>query len=146
MTWDKHSGNLSPEGILVCEEAKTSDHYCSPSSKAFERYQTLWTTLRELKGADPDYGVKLIGVLERYGVSVTRENHSTKNLPIGELRKIFSNNLEETKNQLIELNLSNALEIDRLIMDLYQLVSDPALTMRFSGSCQVAGIKKGVSM
>lgn len=132
---------LSPDGILACEEAKTSDHACNPQNQAFNRYYEIWSHLRTKKGADPEYGLVLSTLFKKHGLEVKYERHTTRSLPIGQLREIFPLNLEETREQVINCQLSNDAEISRLIVELYNLVNDSRYEMRFSGSIQIAGKK-----
>lgn len=134
---------LAPNGKLACEEAKTSEHYCSPNNPAFNRYYEIWSGIRRLKGADPELGPKLAELYEMAGLSQITTKLVTRDLPLGErTRLIFGYNLNEIGDEAIKLQLTTEQELEELKTSIHQLIQRDDVTLRFSGSVQATGINQ----
>src|SRR5262245_56677564 len=54
---------LRPGGVIVVEDVDFRGHFCHPESPAFQRYVELYTQAVRRRGADPDIGPRLPGLL-----------------------------------------------------------------------------------
>lgn len=54
---------LKPGGTVVVEDIDFTGHFCHPDSAAFRRYVELYTRAVQLRGADPNIGPRLPGML-----------------------------------------------------------------------------------
>jgi ubiquinone/menaquinone biosynthesis C-methylase UbiE len=134
---------LSPGGILACEEAKTSGHYCNPPSNDFNKYLDTWTRLRIAKGADPDFGLKLPGLFNSLKMQNVEYHLCEHDLNSKEERRIFELNIKECAEPAISAHLASREELVSLRGSLMKLGDeDPnKRTLRFSSSVQVWGQK-----
>ena len=59
---------VHPGGMIVIEDVDFAGHFCYPPNAAFARYVALYQTAVRLRGADPDLGPRLPGILDDAGV------------------------------------------------------------------------------
>jgi SAM-dependent methyltransferase len=60
---------LEPGGVLIVEDVDTSAMFCAPPSEAFQRFKELYIAAVQARGADPNIGPRLPGLLRSAGLS-----------------------------------------------------------------------------
>jgi hypothetical protein len=65
---------LRPGGVLVVEDVDFRGHFCHPESLAFSRYVELYTKTAQRRGADPNIGPRLPGLLIEAGFEAVQIN------------------------------------------------------------------------
>ncbi len=58
---------LQPKGLLLIEDTDFSGHFSYPSSRAFNRYVSIYQRLLKKRGADANLGQKLVRLLQEAG-------------------------------------------------------------------------------
>jgi SAM-dependent methyltransferase len=115
---------LRPGGVAVVEDIDFRGHFCEPDSPAFRRYVELYTHAVHRKGADPNIGPRLPGLL-RDGGCQNVEMHVVQPAGLdGEVKLIGPITLENIADSVIAEGLASRQELDAVIRALYAFAED----------------------
>jgi SAM-dependent methyltransferase len=119
----RHS--LRPGGILVVEDIDFRGYFCYPESAAFWRYVELYTRTAQRRGADPNIGPRLPGLLTEAGFEGVQVNVVQPTGITGEVKLISPLTMENIADAVLAEGLASRVEIDQLIDELYEFARAP---------------------
>ncbi len=136
---EKARGALRPGGALILEDLEIDASFCYPPCAAFETYCRLFHTAAERRGADPNIGPKLFGMMRAAGfvdlhVNVVQPVHAGE-----EGKETTVSTLVNIAAAVIEDGLATASEIDAAIAELDAFTRLPDTIIGFPRIFQVWG-------
>ncbi|MDX2171036.1 MAG: methyltransferase domain-containing protein [Deltaproteobacteria bacterium] len=133
-------GVLRPGGRMVVEDIDFTGHFAHPDAPAFRRYVYLYTQVVQRRGADPNIGLRLPGLLLAagyggVGVQVVQPAGLT-----GEVKELSPLTLESIVDALVDEGLATADEVAATVRDLYAFARDPGTLMSLPRIVQAWGV------
>jgi SAM-dependent methyltransferase len=130
---------LRPGGALVVEDIDFTGSFCYPPSAAYEKYCQLYRAAVERRGADPDIGPKLFGILRQAGladlhVELVQPVHTGE-----EGKEVSLSTLINIASAVVEEGLATAGELDATIAELEAFTKRPDTLIGFPRIFQVWG-------
>jgi SAM-dependent methyltransferase len=116
---------LRPGGIVAVEDIDFRGYFCHPESAAFWRYVELYTRTAQRRGADPNIGPRLPGLLTAAGFEGVQMNVVQLAGTTGEVKLITPLTMENIAEAVLVEGLATEAEIDQLIDELYEFARDP---------------------
>jgi SAM-dependent methyltransferase len=116
---------LRPGGVLVVEDIDFNGSFCYPESAAHRRYVELYQQSAQRRGADPNIGPRLPGLLaaarlEKIGMNVVQPAGLE-----GEVKVISALTLENIADAVYAEGLASPDEMEATVAALYDLARDP---------------------
>jgi SAM-dependent methyltransferase len=116
---------LRPGGVFVVEDIDASGHFCYPESAAHRRYVELYQQSVARRGADPNIGPRLPGLLAAAGIERIGMNVVQPAAFEGETKLISAITLENIADAVYAEGLASPDEVEALIAALNELARDP---------------------
>jgi ubiquinone/menaquinone biosynthesis C-methylase UbiE len=116
---------LNPGGALAVEDVDFRGHFCHPESAAFSRYIELYTKTAQRRGADPNIGPRLPGLLIKAGFQTVQINVVQLAAISDESKLMAPLTMENIADSVLAEGLASRAEVDRLVHDLYEFAHDP---------------------
>jgi len=116
---------LHPGGVLVVEDVDFRGHFSYPDSPAFSRYVELYTKTAQLRGADPNIGPRLPGLLIESGFEAVQINLVQLAAMSDESKLMAPLTMESIADSVLAEGLASHAEVDRLVHKLYEFAHDP---------------------
>jgi hypothetical protein len=113
------AARLAPGGVLVVEDIDASAQFCHPACHAFERFVTLYGEVVRARGADPDIGPKLPGLLQIAGLRDVGMRVVQPAGMKGEVKLLSPITFEAIADAVVAEGLDSRDELDRLIDQLW---------------------------
>ena len=130
---------LRPGGRAVVEDIDFTGHFAHPDTAAFRRYVALYTAVVQRRGADPNIGPRLPGLLLSAGY-VDVGVHVVQPAGIaGEVKLIAPVTMESIAEPLLAEGLASRAEIEAIVSDLYAYAADPTTLMSLPRIVQAWG-------
>jgi SAM-dependent methyltransferase len=119
------AAQLAVGGTLVVEDIDFRGHFCHPDSPAFWRYVDLYTRAVSARGADPNIGPRLPGLLQHAGLDAVGMNVIQPAGFEGEVKLISPITLEAIAGAVTATGLATAEEIEQTASELYAFAARP---------------------
>jgi ubiquinone/menaquinone biosynthesis C-methylase UbiE len=116
---------MQPGGVLAVEDVEFRGHFCHPDSPAFSRYVELYTKTAQLRGADPNIGPRLPGLLIESGFEAVQINLVQLAAMSDESKLMAPLTMESIADSVLAEGLASHAEVDRLVHKLYEFAHDP---------------------
>jgi ubiquinone/menaquinone biosynthesis C-methylase UbiE len=116
---------LHPGGVLVVEDVDFRGHFSYPDSPAFSRYVELYTKTGQRRGADPNIGPRLPGLLREAGFEAVHLNLVQLAAMSDESKLMAPLTMENIADSVLTEGLASHAEIDQLVHELYEFARDP---------------------
>jgi SAM-dependent methyltransferase len=111
---------LKPGGVLIIEEIDFAGHFCWPPCAAFERYQELYTKAVRLRGADPNIGPRLPGMLLDLGCQRVQMHVIHPAGYTGDVKLMSAITMEKISSAVVAAGLATESEVQQIAVDLYE--------------------------
>jgi SAM-dependent methyltransferase len=116
---------LHPGGALVVEDVDFRGHFCHPENRSFSRYVELYIKTAERRGADPNIGPRLPGLLVAAGLKAVRINLVQVVGMSDESKLMAPLTMENIADSVLTEGLASHVEIHQLVHELYEFAHDP---------------------
>lgn len=130
---------LTPGGILVVEDIDFSGHFCYPESSAFRNYVTWYSDAVRGRGADPDIGPRLPGLLTGAGLDDVGMYVVQPAGTSGEVKMLCPITLEAIAEAVLAAGLATDEEFQRTVDDLYAFAQTDGTVMSIPRIVQAWG-------
>jgi 2-polyprenyl-3-methyl-5-hydroxy-6-metoxy-1,4-benzoquinol methylase len=120
---------LGPGGLLIVEDIDYSGHFIHPPSPAFAAYVDLYRRTALARGAHPDIGPRLPGLLEAAGLTPAELQVVQPAAVRGEVKLANAITMEAIAESVLAAGLATRAEIDRVVGELYRLAGDETTVM-----------------
>ncbi|MGH7786667.1 MAG: methyltransferase domain-containing protein [Candidatus Binatia bacterium] len=132
-------GRVRPGGLAIVEDIDFRGHFCEPDHPSFRRFVDLYTQVVRGRGADPDIGPRLPGLLldvgaEHVGMHVVQPAGID-----GEVKLIAALTMENIADAVLTAGAASRAEIDALVRDLFSLARDGRTAMSLPRMVQAWG-------
>jgi SAM-dependent methyltransferase len=132
---------LRPGGLAVVEDIDFTGHFCWPDSPAFRRYVALYSDVVRRRGADPDIGPRLPGLLLDGGFRNVQMNVVQAAGIDGEVKLIAPVTMESIVDAVLGANLVSRNELDAIVDELYAVAEDGCTFMSLPRVVQAWGYR-----
>jgi ubiquinone/menaquinone biosynthesis C-methylase UbiE len=122
---EKMRRTIRPGGILVVQDIDFRGHFCHPECAAFSRYIELYTQTASRRGADPNIGPRLPGLLTKAGLEAVQMNVVQSAAMSGEVKLMAPLTMENIADAVLAEGLAVRVELDRIVDELYEFARDP---------------------
>jgi SAM-dependent methyltransferase len=116
---------VHPGGILAVQDIDFRGHFCHPECATFSRYVELYTKAAEQRGADPNIGPRLPGLLTNAGFESVQINVVQLAAISGESKLMAPLTMENIADSVLAEGLASRAEVDRLVHELDEFARDP---------------------
>jgi ubiquinone/menaquinone biosynthesis C-methylase UbiE len=116
-------------GVVVLEDIDFTGSFCYPPNRAYDRYVELYTLAVQKRGADPNIGPRLPGMLQAAGCERVDMNVVQPAGITGEAKLVTPITMENIGDAVRENGLADAGEIASIVSDLYDFAHDPRSVM-----------------
>ncbi|MGD9764087.1 MAG: methyltransferase domain-containing protein [Candidatus Binatia bacterium] len=130
---------LRRAGVLAVEDVDFTGHFCEPELPAFRRYVELYTRTAQRRGADPNLGPRLPGLLRAAGFSQVEMRVVQPAGFDGEVKLMAPLTMDNIGPAVIAAGFATAAEIDRLVAELYAAARDGRTVMSIPRIVQAWG-------
>jgi SAM-dependent methyltransferase len=110
---------LAPGGALIVEDIDFSGHFCHPDSSAFWRYVEWYTHAVQSRGADPNIGPRLPGLLADAGLDQIEMHVVQPAGTRGEVKSISPITLEAIADAVLAAGLTTPQQLVQTVDELY---------------------------
>jgi SAM-dependent methyltransferase len=115
---------LQPGGVVIVEDIDFTGYFCHPYAAALWRYVELYTQAVRRRGGDPNIGPRLPGLLLDVGFERVQMNVVQPAGIEGEVKLINPITMENIADCVLAEGLATRNEVDRVIVELYELSRD----------------------
>jgi len=126
-------------GIIVVEDVDFAGSFCYPICPAYERYVELYQKVVQRKGADPNIGPKLAGMLRKAGAKGIQLNVVQPTHMQGEGKLMASMTMERISGAVISEGLATESEAQEIVNELNHAATDCETAMSLPRVFQVWG-------
>jgi SAM-dependent methyltransferase len=137
------AGLLAPGGLVVVEDIDYRGHFVHPPSAAFAAYVELYRRTAQARGADPDIGPRLPGLLEEAGIRPAQLNVVQPTAMRGEEKLISAITMEAIADAVLQAGSATRAEVEEIVDELYRLGRDETTVMGTVRVVQAWGRKAG---
>ncbi len=130
---------LGPGGVLAVEDTDFSGHFIHPPAEAFTAYVDLYSRAARLRGADPDIGPRLPGMLRSAGLGEVEVQVAQPAGCRGEVKLVAAITLEAIAGALLAAGLATRAQLDAHIAELHRLAHDDVTVMSVVRAVQAWG-------
>ena len=116
---------MRPGGVIIVEDVDFRGHFAEPDCPALRRYVELYTKSVQARGADPNIGPRLPGLLREAGFE---DVHLSLVQPValqGGIKRLTGVTLETTSDAILADGYTNELELREMSEQLYAFARDP---------------------
>jgi SAM-dependent methyltransferase len=131
--------HLRPGGVCLVEDIDCRGHFCEPDNATFRRYVELYTTLARRRGADPDIGPRLPGLLLQAGYADVQMQVVQPAGLLGDVKVIAAITLENIVDGLLAEGLATRDGVAEDIAALRTFADDPRSVMSLPRVVQAWG-------
>jgi SAM-dependent methyltransferase len=110
---------LAPGGVVIVEDIDFTGHFCHPHSDSFWRYVDWYSTAVQARGADPNIGPRLPGLLRDAGLVDVGVNVVQPAGMTGEAKIISPMTLENIADAVLGAEIATHDELAETVDDLY---------------------------
>lgn len=142
---DRMRDLLAPGGLLVIEDIDFSGHFVHPPAEAFAAYVDLYGQAARLRGADPDIGPRLPGLLRSAGLEGTAMQVAQPAGFQGEVKLVAAITLEGIADAVLAAGLATQERVDATIAGLHRLAQDDTTVMSIARIVQAWARKPGAA-
>jgi SAM-dependent methyltransferase len=139
---ERLAAQLAPGGVLIVEDIDYSGHFIHPPSPAFAAYIDLYRRAALARGAHPDIGPRLPGLLQAAGLAPAEMQVVQPAALRGEVKLANAVTMEAIADSVLAAGLATRAEIDRIVDELYRLARDETTVMSIPRIVQTWGRKK----
>ena len=107
------------------EDVDFRGHFCHPESAAFSRYVELYTKTAQQRGADPNIGPRLPGLLTKSGFQTVQIKVIQVAAMSDESKLMAPITMENIAGSVLAEGLASLAEVDQLVHELYEFARDP---------------------
>jgi SAM-dependent methyltransferase len=132
---------LVPGGLLVIEDIHLSGSFIHPPSAAFAAYLDLYRRTARLRGADPEIGPRLPGMLEAAGIASVAMHVVQPAGLRGEVKLIGAVTMAAIADAVLAADLATRERIEAIVAELHRLGRDETTVMSIPRIVQVWGRK-----
>jgi SAM-dependent methyltransferase len=134
-------GFLRPGGVAIVEDIDFRGHFCHPEHLAFRRYVTLYSEVVRAKGADPDIGPRLPGLLRDAGLENVQMHVVQPAGFEGDVKLIAALTLENIADAVLAADLTTEDDLQAAIRELYAIAEDRTTVMSVPRVVQAWGTR-----
>jgi SAM-dependent methyltransferase len=116
---DNVMAQLAPGGVVVVEDIDFRGHFCYPASAAFDNFVAWYTAAVQGRGADPNIGPRLPGMLVAAGLDGVAMNVVQPAGISGDIKVIAPITLEAIGDAVLEAGLASSDELNTAVDELY---------------------------
>ena len=117
--------HLRPGGVMIVEDIDFRGHFAEPDCPALRRFVELYTQVVQSRGADPDIGPRLPGLLREAGLEDVRMRLVQPAAMEGGIKILTGVTLESISEAVLSAGLISEDELRETIRDLYAFALDP---------------------
>jgi ubiquinone/menaquinone biosynthesis C-methylase UbiE len=110
---------LAPGGVVVVEDIDFRGHFCHPASAAFDNFVAWYTAAVQGRGADPNIGPRLPGLLAGAGLAEVRMNIVQPAGTTGDIKVIAPITLEAIADAVLTAGIASTDEFNTAVDELY---------------------------
>jgi SAM-dependent methyltransferase len=132
---------VRPGGVVAVEDTDIAGAACFPPSGAFERTNELYSALVRSRGADPDIGFRLPGILGAAGLTDLDVAVVQPAGMRGDAKQVQLLTLRNIREAAIACGLDDADEIDEIAAELERYVSRPDTLVTTARIVQCWGVR-----
>ena len=132
---------LRPGGMLVLEDVDFRGHFCHPPNEAFDAYVRLYRDAGRRKGADPDIGPRLPGLLMASGFESIELDVALPTFLKGPGKEIAVLTLRAIRKELLAGQLIGEENLDRLLNELDQFTRQYESILSMPRIIRVLGVR-----
>ncbi|MET0327089.1 MAG: methyltransferase domain-containing protein [Ilumatobacteraceae bacterium] len=132
---------VRPGGVVAVEDVDISGAACSPPSAAFARANELYSALVRSRGADPDIGFRLPGILAAAGLDDVDVAVAQPAGRRGDAKRVQLLTLRNTRSASAAAGLATDAELDDLERDLESFIDRPDTVVTTARIVQSWGTK-----
>jgi SAM-dependent methyltransferase len=130
-----------PGGAIVVEDLDHTASFCYPACAALDRHVVLYNEAARLRGADPEIGPKLPGLLRQAGARDIQLQVVQPTFMEGNAKRIHQVTLENIAEAVIAGGLASAAELAAVVSELDEFVQNPHTIVSFPRIFQVWGFR-----
>jgi hypothetical protein len=121
-------------GVLIVEDIDASGSFCHPASPEFERYTELYSETARARGADPNLGRRLPGLLAGaglapVGVNVVQPAAVSPAGVGGDIKLLSPLTLENIADSAIAERVTTRDEVNAVLHELHRMAADTTTLM-----------------
>jgi SAM-dependent methyltransferase len=116
---------VRPGGAIVVEDIDFRGHFAEPDCPALHRYVGYYTTLVQARGADPNIGPRLPGLLRAAGVRDVQMNVVHPAALVGGMKLLACVTLESISDAVLNDGIATEREFRQTIEELNAFAADP---------------------
>jgi ubiquinone/menaquinone biosynthesis C-methylase UbiE len=132
---------LRPGGVLIIEDIDFSGSFCYPENAAYNRYVSLYSETVLRRGADPNIGPRLPGMLTAAGCQYLEVNVVQPCGITGEVKLMAALTMDNIADAVISDALAGRDEVDAVVAELYKVGRDSATVMSVPRIVQTWGLR-----
>jgi SAM-dependent methyltransferase len=117
--------HIRPGGVIIVEDIDFRGHFAEPDCSALRRYVELYTKSVQTRGADPNIGPRLPGLLRGAGFDDVQMNLVHPAGLRGGIKLLTCVTLENIAEAVLEDDLTSEEELRETIEELYAFARDP---------------------
>lgn len=117
--------HIRPGGVLVVEDVDFRGHFAEPNCRALSRYVEFYTKTVQTRGADPNIGPRLPGLLREAGFEDIQMKLVHPAALEGGIKLLACVTLESIAEAVLDDSLTTEEELRETIEELYAFARDP---------------------
>lgn len=117
--------HIRPGGVMIVEDIDYRGHFAEPDCPALRHAVKLYTTLVQNRGADPNIGPRLPGLLRDAGFGDVQMNLFHPAALQGGIKRLICVTLESITEAVLKDGLATAAELRETAAALYAFADDP---------------------
>ncbi|MFN0051108.1 MAG: methyltransferase domain-containing protein [Planctomycetales bacterium] len=117
--------HLRPGGTIILEDIDFRGHFAEPGCRALDRSVELYTQVVQNRGADPNIGPRLPGLLRAAGVTDVQMRLVHPAALQGGIKRLICVTLESIADAVLHDGLASEAELRKTIDQLYAFAEDP---------------------
>lgn len=132
---------LDPGGLLIVEDIQISGHIVHPPSWAHDAFVDLYRRAAHARGADPDIGPRLPGMLQAAGLQDIQVQVAQPVGLTGDMKQVSLLSMEAIADAVIETGLADHRRISEIVAELKKQADDPQTLISIARVIQCWGRK-----
>lgn len=117
--------HTTASGVIIVEDIDFRGHFSEPDCPALERYCDWYTRLVERRGADPNIGPRLPGLLRKAGFDDVQMKLYQPAAMVGGIKLLSCVTLEKIADSVLQGNLATEEQLRATIEEVYAFARDP---------------------